>query len=64
MTSGRSIEAMYEVVEARTPGAISSVTQAPPTISRRSTTRTFTPARARYQAATRPLCPPPTTMAS
>src|SRR2546426_535869 len=38
--------------------------QAPPTIGRRSTTRTRCPALARYAAATRPLWPPPTTMAS
>ena len=39
MISGRSIEAMYDVVEAPTPGRISSVTHAPPTTSRRSSTR-------------------------
>ena len=38
---------MYEAVEARTPGAISSVTQAPPTTSRRSSTIVRRPARAR-----------------
>src|SRR5207245_4720047 len=38
--------------------------QAPPTIGRRSTTRTRRAALARYAAATRPLWPPPTTMAS
>ncbi len=47
MTSGRSMLAMYEVVEARQPGAISSVTHAPPTIDRRSTTSVDSPARAR-----------------
>ncbi len=47
MISGRSIDAMYDVVEALTPGMISSVTQAPPTTSRRSSTRVFRPARAK-----------------
>src|SRR3989454_4741717 len=37
---------------------------APPTIGRRSRTRTFSPAFARYAAETRPLCPPPTMTAS
>ena len=44
---GRNMLAMYEVVEARQPGAISSVTQQPPTISRRSRTRVENPARER-----------------
>ncbi len=43
---------------------ISSVTAAPPTMCRRSSTTTFFPARARYAAATRPLCPPPMMIAS
>ena len=47
MTSGRSMLAMYEVVEARHPGAISSVTQAPPTSGRRSRTSVERPALAR-----------------
>src|SRR2546428_12591680 len=38
--------------------------QAPPTIGRRSRTRTFSPAFARYAAETRPLWPPPTMTAS
>src|SRR5256886_13834080 len=37
---------------------------APPTIGRRSRTRTFSPAFARYAAETRPLWPPPTITAS
>ena len=64
MTSGRSMLAMYDVVDARQPGAISSVTQAPPTISRRSSTSVRRPARARYADAVNPLWPAPTTMAS
>ena len=56
--------AMYEVVDARQPGAISSVTQHPPTISRRSRTRVEYPERARYAAAVSPLWPAPMTTAS
>src|SRR5215475_9255665 len=37
---------------------------APPTTGRRSSTTTRWPARARYAAATSPLCPPPTITAS
>ena len=40
---GRSMLAMYDVVDARQPGAISSVTQAPPTTPRRSTTSVAEP---------------------
>src|SRR2546428_12238627 len=46
------------------PGESSSVTAAPPRTWRRSRTTTFFLARARYAAVTRPLCPPPITMAS
>ena len=45
-------------------GKISSVTAAPPSTWRRSSTSTLLPARARYAAASRPLWPPPMTMAS
>ena len=41
-----------------------SLTAAPPGTSRRSHTTVSSPARARYAAATSPLCPPPTTTAS
>ena len=41
-----------------------SVTAAPPVVSRASSTTVRSPARARYAAATRPLWPPPTTIAS
>src|SRR5215831_13674937 len=43
---------------------ISSVTAPPPRTCRRSRTRTFLPAFARYAALTRPLWPPPITMTS
>ncbi len=55
MISGRSNDSVYAPGEARTPGHSSSVTHAPPTISRRSHTSTERPARARYAAAVRPL---------
>jgi hypothetical protein len=64
MIQGRSSETTYEQHENLKPGWISSVVVAPPTWRRRSTTRTFLPAFARYAAQTRPLCPAPTTMAS
>src|SRR3989442_4709680 len=64
MISGRKRPAEYASRENLTPGKTSSVMQAPPRIGRRSTTRTRRPALARYAAATRPLWPPPTTMAS
>src|SRR6266511_2301358 len=64
MISGRSSESVYAPGEARTPGHSSSVTHAPPTMSRRSKTSTSSPARARYAAATRPLWPAPMTTAS
>src|SRR5215469_1424795 len=41
-----------------------SVVAAPPVLCRLSSTTVLAPARARYAAATRPLCPPPMTMAS
>ena len=41
-----------------------SLTAAPPGTSRRSHTTVSSPARARYAAATSPLCPPPTTTTS
>src|SRR5579859_4986886 len=41
-----------------------SVVAAPPVLCRLSSTTVRAPARARYAAATRPLCPPPMTMAS
>src|SRR5678815_3742951 len=53
-----------ENTEKRKPGNTSSVMAAPPTRSRRSSTTTLRPARARYAAHTRPLCPPPMMMAS
>jgi len=56
--------ATYDVVDARQPGAISSVTQQPPTISRRSATSVESPPRERYAPAVRPLWPAPITIAS
>src|SRR5215467_5682480 len=64
ITSGRSMLAMYEVVEARQPGATSSVTQAPPITSRRWRTSVARPALASMAPAVSPLCPAPTTIAS
>src|SRR5687767_7133668 len=64
MISGRSRLTTYENTEKRKPGNTSSVIAAPPTCSRRSNTSTLLPARARYAAQTRPLCPPPMMMAS
>jgi hypothetical protein len=46
MTSGESMLAMYEAVEARQSGAISSIAQHPPATGRRSTTSVEKPARA------------------
>src|SRR3954463_13891827 len=63
MISGRSSETTYEQTENLNPGKTSSVTAAPPSTCRRSSTRTFFPARARYAAWVRPLCPPPITIA-
>src|SRR2546425_7486990 len=64
MISGRNKPGEYASRENLTPGKTSSVMQAPPTIGRRSRTRTFSPAFARYAAETRPLWPPPTMTAS
>src|SRR3954454_5936485 len=64
MMRSRSSDSVYAPGDARTPGHSSSVTHAPPTISRRSKTSTDIPARARYAAATSPLWPAPTTTAS
>src|SRR6266545_4779037 len=54
-TSGRSRPHTAAPVEPRNPGAISSVVSGPPTTPRRSSTRTRSPPRARYAAATRPF---------
>ena len=51
-------------MEARQPGAISSVTQHPPAVSRASTTSVDRPARASRAPAVRPLWPALTTMTS
>ena len=64
MISGRSRETTYEQTENLKPGKTSSVTAAPPSTYRRSSTSTRLPARARYAAFTRPLWPPPMTMTS
>src|SRR6266705_1901873 len=64
MISGRSRETTYEQTENLNPGKTSSVTHAPPSTCRRSSTSTRLPARARYAAVTRPLWPPPITIAS
>src|SRR5258708_34747736 len=64
MISGRSSDTTYEQTEYLNPGYTSSVTAAPPRTGRRSSTRTFRPARARYAAWGRPLWPPPMTRAS
>ena len=64
MTAGRSRPARYDARENLNPGIISSVTAAPPTMCRRSSTVTSRPCLARYAADTRPLWPPPMTMTS
>src|SRR5215471_15011807 len=64
MISGRSSDTTYEQTENLKPGNTSSVTAAPPSTWRRSSTSTLRPARARYAAAVRPLWPPPMTIAS
>src|SRR5688572_1702342 len=64
MISGRRRLTTYENTEKRKPGKTSSLRAAPPMISSFSSTSTRLPARARYAAHTRPLCPPPTTIAS
>src|ERR1700683_429349 len=55
---------VYAATELRKPGWNSSVTAAPPTTARCSSTVTFSPAAARYAAHTSPLCPPPMIRAS
>src|SRR6185312_7340775 len=50
----------YRESRASTPAKASAETAAPPTWSSRSSSVTRLPACARYAAATRPLCPPPT----
>ena len=64
MMSGRSSDSAYENVVNQKPGRSSSVIAAPPTMCRRSRTRTFLPAFARYAAFVSPLWPPPMTIAS
>src|SRR3989304_8484336 len=64
MISGRRRPAEYARREKRPPGKPAAVQLAPPTTGRRSRTRVERPAFARYPAATSPLCPPPTTIAS
>ena len=59
-----AIQARAAAVETLKPGKTSSVTQAPPTTARRSSTSTRRPPRARSHAATSPLWPAPTTIAS
>src|ERR1700687_5685814 len=59
MTFGLRSDTVYAATELRKPGWNSSVTAAPPTTARRSSTVTLSPAAARYAAHTRPLCPPP-----
>jgi hypothetical protein len=51
---GSSIEATYEARDTRRPGYTSSVTQAPPTMSRRSSTHTSRPALASQNPAAAP----------
>ena len=64
MICGRSSETTYEQTEMWKPGNTSSVTAAPPSTCRRSSTSTRRPARARYAACVRPLWPPPITITS
>ena len=60
----RMITCALEPRSTRTPGHRSTVETAPPRTSSDSTTSTRRPARARWQAATRPLWPEPMTTAS
>ena len=62
-TDGRSRPTVCARRGTRTPPS-SAVSAAPPTRSRRSRTTTRRPARARYAAVTRALCPPPMTATS
>src|SRR5689334_16545798 len=64
MISGRNSETTYEQTENLKPGKTSSVTAAPPTRWRFSSTTTRRPARARYAALVRPLWPAPITITS
>ena len=64
MISGRSRLRAYEKVVNQKPGRSSSVMAAPPTMWRRSRISVLSPALARYAPLTRPLWPPPMTMAS
>src|SRR5579863_6059452 len=64
MIFGFRSDTVYAATELRNPGWNSSVTAAPPTIARRSSTVTLSPAAARYAAHVRPLCPPPMISAS
>lgn len=57
MMYGRNRLNTYEALENLKPGMISSVTAAPPTTCRLSTTATDRPDRCKYPAATNPLCP-------
>src|ERR1700691_2927784 len=54
----------YRDSRASTPSKTCDDTAAPPTCGSRSSSSTCRPARPRYAAATRPLCPPPTMTAS
>src|SRR5882757_1860258 len=64
MTFGLRSDTVYAATELRKPGWNSSVTAAPPTTLRRSSTVTLSPAAAKYAAQTSPLWPPPTITAS
>ena len=64
MISGRSSETTYEQTENLKPGKTSSVTAAPPSTCRRSSTSTFSPGARQIGRGVRPLWPPPMTMAS
>src|SRR5579863_9255026 len=64
MIFGFRSDTVYAATELRKPGWNSSVTAAPPTTARCSSTVTLSPAAARYAAHTRPLCPPPMIRAS
>ena len=64
MTFGCSRLTVYEATELRKPGWNSSVSAAPPTTERRSSTFTLSPVPARYAAQVSPLCPAPMMTAS
>lgn len=57
MMYGRKRLSTYEALENLNPGIISSVTAAPPTTCRLSTTATDKPAFCKYAEAINPLCP-------